>query len=117
MLFAGVALPALLAILLVYGNRYQRAFSIGALFPTVAALLCLTVMIGMRLFEAFDFARELPLDLQEISVIVAMRCRAFLGACWLAEIALGVICFLVSSLLISRQVETGESEREELYTL
>ena len=49
LLVMSMVLPAILATILLCGGKQQRAFSIGALFPTGVALFSLVIMVGMRL--------------------------------------------------------------------
>jgi hypothetical protein len=59
LLFVILLIPAILATLLVYGNRGQRTFSIGALFPSGFMLL---TALGFCDIQMVDFDDMLPIS-------------------------------------------------------
>ena len=106
-LFVTMLLPAVLATVFVCGSKRQRAFSIGALIPSAVALMSLSTMAGMRMFESFEFARRLEFGPMEFAAIVGEHCRWFFASCWLLSLCLGIACFAVSFLF------QGESIRDD----
>ena len=59
LLFATFMIPGILVTLLVYGNRDQRTFSIGALFPSGFVMLAMFGISGIPPLVFFDDRRAM----------------------------------------------------------
>jgi hypothetical protein len=85
-----IALPAFLTAVALYGSGYQRAFAVGALFPTCTVLYATGWLMGLTLVNS---PGPSPLaDLEEWLEFfegVGPAYRVYAGAAWLLAVAVG----------------------------
>jgi len=85
-----IAVPAFLTAVAIYGSGYQRAFSIGALYPTCTMLYATGWLMGLSLIEG---PRASELDSLEgwlaFFEAVGGAYRVYTGCAWLLAVAVG----------------------------
>jgi hypothetical protein len=97
MLFIGTAvLPALWTTVVVFGRGYQRAFGIGALFPSAAFLLLFVVYVIAGPMPRFGSANEDDFFI-----------RLLICAFWLSSVLVGLLCIGVRRLVEGRPDSRG----------
>jgi hypothetical protein len=85
-IFLTIALPPLLATVLVYGNRWQRSFCLGAIFPAGIMLWCtLSTFVWY-----FDVHFETWAEFYESLVYQYSLYRVYAGVSWVLSITIGL---------------------------
>jgi hypothetical protein len=98
LVFLVIAVPAMLTVTAVYGSGYQRAFCIGALFPTGVVLYGTAWMLISFLFLLRGPRGPGALDGEfwmEFVQYLATPYRAYVGAAWVLAVVLGSLAVMI----------------------
>jgi hypothetical protein len=86
-------IPVVLAVVVVEGQGYQRAFCLGALFPCSVYLLLMALIFGRRILMDFGGGGVLRV-LDEVS-----ESHVFTGLVWLFAVFTGLVAVGVRALI------------------
>ncbi len=97
-----IAVPALLTVRIIYGDRHQRAFYIGAIFP--CGTLLFTTSWAFGLLVLLDPPRSNALkttsDWLEFFENIDPQFRAICGVAWALAVVIGLLCVSLQWLLL-----------------
>jgi hypothetical protein len=109
LILISLALPAVFATVLIYGQGYRRTFCLGALFPSGVMMVCSSLMIMIHAISAYQNNVDIWVQFADK---VGPYYRPFVGTAWVASILIGLLCVLVR-LLTERSNRTAERYRRQ----
>ena len=87
-----LALPCVFTTIAIYGRGYQRTFSIGALFPAGAMLVCTSLMLLIHSISAYQNSVSRWTTFVDK---VGPYYRPYVGVAWVSSLLFGLLAAVV----------------------